>query len=288
MGGALSHPFWRPRSRGQQAPSPGHQEPLLLVCLGLAGGQGGPGEAPGCGLQAALCPGRETLSLPTSYLTPTSSQVWGPEACTGPLAGHGGHTQPGLGWGASWRAALPEACCFSGGLSPPLTLPPSCPLAPALSPLRPPPAHGLRGPGPPWSCPSRTLSLDILALSHTPRSMHGLWSPGAHHPPDTQQIRRVLPALWGAPLLAPCQGVPFLPTPRTLRSSRAPLSTAQGSPGPWSSCLPRGALGPGPSAQGSPSVGTQGLGAFQARPGVCVGPGRSSITFCFKIVVTHT
>ena len=101
----------------------------------------------------------ETLPLTTSYLTPTSSQVWGPEACTGPLAGHGGHTQPGLGWGASWRAALPEACCFSGGLSPPLALPPSCPLAPALSPLRPPPPRGLRGPGPRWSCPSRTRTL---------------------------------------------------------------------------------------------------------------------------------
>ena len=31
---------------------------------GLAGGQGGPGEVPGCGLQAALCPGRRDPSSP--------------------------------------------------------------------------------------------------------------------------------------------------------------------------------------------------------------------------------
>lgn len=51
----------------------------------------------------------EPLPLPTCHLTPPSSQVWGPEACAGPPAGPGGHTQPGPGWGASWRPALRQA-----------------------------------------------------------------------------------------------------------------------------------------------------------------------------------
>ena len=111
------------------------------------------------------------------------------------------------------------------------------------------------------------------SFTYTPRPRSAM-VPGSASSPDAQQTRRVLTALWGAPALAPGRGRPFSP----------PLGPEiQSWIQSWGLVLPL--------AQGSPLLAPAAWEPpREARPlfpGICVGPGRSAITF-LKTVVTYT
>lgn len=101
-----------PGAGSQPRPS---QEPLLRSARGLARGQSGPREAPGCGLQAAPCPRWEGPSPSPPHPDSNLKVRSGARPAQDPwLAQPRGHTQPGPGYRRSVLGGRPGRRPFAG------------------------------------------------------------------------------------------------------------------------------------------------------------------------------